>query len=62
MRSATYVATLSNDCHYHPYHMVPTATELSGWIEAVATLLETIETTRGQTPLHRERVSRAVLR
>ena len=50
-REVSYVwATLSNACHYHPYHLAPTAAELSGWIEAVATLLEAIEAKRGRTP------------
>jgi hypothetical protein len=35
-------AALSNACHYHPYDLAPTAAELCGWIDAVATLLATI--------------------
>jgi len=42
-RDLGYVwSALSNVCHYHPYELAPTATELSGWIEAVATLLAAI--------------------
>lgn len=42
-REVSYIwAALSNACHYHPYHLAPTAAELSGWIQAVATLLDTI--------------------
>ncbi len=32
-------AALSNACHYHPYDLAPTATELNGWMDAVAGLL-----------------------
>lgn len=47
-REIGYVwAALSNACHYHPYDLAPTATELSGWIDAVATLLASIT---GKTP------------
>ena len=28
-------ASLSNACHYHAYELVPTAEELTGWIETV---------------------------
>ncbi|GEM_PF-466037 len=39
-REAGYVwAALSSACHHHPYDLAPTAAELSGWIDAVATLL-----------------------
>ena len=37
---------LSNACHYHPYDLAPTAAELSGWIDAVATLQATIRDKR----------------
>jgi hypothetical protein len=42
-REVSYVwAALSNACHYHPYALAPTATELSSWIEVVATLLNAV--------------------
>jgi hypothetical protein len=47
-REASYIwAALSSACHYHPYDLSPTAAELSGWIDAVATLLTSIT---GNTP------------
>ena len=47
-REVGYVwAALSSACHYHPYHLAPTAAELSGWIDAAATLLTGIT---GNTP------------
>ena len=47
-REVGYVwAALSSACHYHPYDLAPTAAELSGWIDAVATLLASIS---GKTP------------
>lgn len=47
-REVGYVwAALSSACHYHPYDLAPTAAELSGWIDAVATLLASIT---GKTP------------
>jgi hypothetical protein len=43
-RHINYVwAALSNACHYHSYELAPTAGELYGWIEAVTSLLTTIE-------------------
>ena len=45
-RQTSYMwATLSSACHYHPYDLAPTASELRGWIDAVAELLEEIVTT-----------------
>lgn len=42
-REVGYIwVALSNACHYHPYDLAPTAAELSGWIDAVATLLASI--------------------
>lgn len=35
-------AALSNACHYHPYELAPTAAELTGWINDVATLVSQI--------------------
>lgn len=38
-REASYVwAALSGACHYHAYELAPTAGELTGWIDAVASL------------------------
>jgi hypothetical protein len=36
-------AALSNACHYHPYELAPTSTELTAWISDVATLISRIE-------------------
>lgn len=42
-REVSYVwAALSNACHYHPYELSPTSTELRGWIETTAALLQTM--------------------
>jgi len=39
-REIAYVwSALSEACHYHAYELAPTATELSGWINAVADLM-----------------------
>jgi hypothetical protein len=35
-------AALSGACHYHPYELAPTASQLNGWIEIVARLLATL--------------------
>ena len=35
-------AALSSACHYHPYELAPTASQLSGWIEAVDNLIATL--------------------
>jgi hypothetical protein len=36
-------AALSEACHYHAYELAPTAGELSGWLDAVADLIESME-------------------
>lgn len=42
-REASYVwAALSGACHYHAYELAPTAGELSGWIDAVAALTQSM--------------------
>jgi hypothetical protein len=47
-REVSYVwAALSGACHYHPYDLAPTAAELSGWIDSVASLLASIS---GKSP------------
>jgi hypothetical protein len=52
-RDVGYVwSALSNVCHYHPYELAPTATELSGWIEAVATLLAAIGDSEGRSQIN----------
>jgi hypothetical protein len=33
-------SALSNACHFHPYDLAPTATELRRWIEAVGVFLQ----------------------
>jgi hypothetical protein len=44
----TYVwAALSQACHYHPYELAPTATELSSWINAVDQLISVINDATG---------------
>jgi hypothetical protein len=51
-RDVGYVwSALSNVCHYHPYELAPTAAELGGWIEAVATLLAAIGENEAQSEL-----------
>ena len=35
-------AALSAACHYHPYELAPTATQLNGWIDAVGQLLAAV--------------------
>lgn len=35
-------SSLSEACHYHPYELAPTATELTGWIHAVDELVTSI--------------------
>ncbi len=42
-------AALSRACHYHPYDLAPTAAELSGWIDSVATLTASIAGTARRT-------------
>jgi hypothetical protein len=32
-RAAYLFAALSHACHYHPYELAPTATELTGWLD-----------------------------
>lgn len=40
---AAYVwAALSDACHYHAYELAPTAGELTGWLNAVARLAESM--------------------
>lgn len=48
-REASYVwAALSSACHYHPYDLAPTGAELSGWINAVATLIAALSAERAK--------------
>jgi hypothetical protein len=60
-RQTSYIwAALSSACHYHPYDLAPTASELSGWTTAVAGLIAAIApicdpnlqspTSRGEDP------------
>ena len=43
-REISYVwAALSNACHHHPYDLAPTAAELSGWMSAVARLVNQVD-------------------
>jgi len=35
-------AALSRACHYHPYELAPIATELTGWIDDVESLVTEI--------------------
>lgn len=45
-REAAYVwAALSDACHYHAYELAPTAGELTGWIDAVAGLTQSMNQT-----------------
>ena len=44
-REVSYVwAALSNACHYHPYDLAPTASELEGWMTFVSNLVTAIST------------------
>lgn len=36
-------AALSNACHYHPYELTPTSSELTAWISDVAVLISRID-------------------
>ena len=40
-------AALSSACHYHPYELAPTASELTGWIADVETLVAKIPSLDG---------------
>lgn len=43
-RQISYVwAALSSACHYHPYELAPTASQLTAWIDSVSRLLAAIE-------------------
>jgi hypothetical protein len=42
-RAAYLSAALSRACHYHPYELAPTATELSNWINETAALTALIQ-------------------
>jgi hypothetical protein len=42
-QEANYVwAALSEACHYHAYELAPTAGELTGWLDAVGGLIESM--------------------
>jgi hypothetical protein len=44
-RHAAYLfAALSHACHYHPYELAPTATELTGWLDQAAQLVTQLQT------------------
>lgn len=38
-RVAYLIAALSHACHYHPYELAPTATELTSWLDQAAELV-----------------------
>ena len=38
-RAAYLLAALSEACHYHPYELAPTATELVSWLDKTAQLV-----------------------
>ena len=43
-RQIGYVwAALSSACHYHPYELAPTASQLSGWIDELDRLIAAME-------------------
>jgi hypothetical protein len=46
-RTAYLYATLSHACHYHPYELAPTATELTSWLDQAAHLVTQIQTAGG---------------
>ena len=42
-RAAGYAwAALSEACHYHAYELAPTAAELTGWLDTVAELIDSM--------------------
>jgi hypothetical protein len=43
-RAAYLFAALSHACHYHPYELAPTATELTGWLDQAAQLVTQLQT------------------
>jgi len=43
-------AALSSACHYHLFGLAPTAIELSGWIDSVATLLAAMSVATAAPP------------
>ena len=42
-RAAYLLAALSQACHYHPYELAPTATELLGWLDETAQIVTRME-------------------
>ena len=46
-RAAYLYATLSHACHYHPYELAPTATELTGWLDQAAQLVTELHAAGG---------------
>ena len=43
-RAAYVFAALSHACHYHPYELAPTATELTGWLDQSAQIVTQLQT------------------
>jgi hypothetical protein len=51
-RAAYLSAALSRACHYHPYELAPTATELTRWLHETADLIALLRSRAGQLPRH----------
>jgi hypothetical protein len=42
--AAYLFAALSHACHYHPYELAPTATELTGWLDQATQIVAQLQT------------------
>jgi hypothetical protein len=51
-RAAYLSAALSRACHYHPYELAPTASELTRWLNETADLVALLRSSAGQLPRH----------
>jgi len=49
-RAAYLAAALSRACHYHPYELAPTASELTRWLNETADLVKVLRAHAG--PVH----------
>jgi hypothetical protein len=51
-RAAYLSAALSRACHYHPYELAPTATELTRWLHETADLVALLRSPAGKLARH----------
>jgi hypothetical protein len=51
-RAAYLSAALSRACHYHPYELAPTATELTRWLNEAADLIALLRSPAGKLARH----------